>query len=329
MDKNLERNGDIFFSIVVPTYNRSSFVGKIVESFQKQSYTNFELIIVDDGSSDNTRTVIESINDSRVKYFWKKNGERGSARNFGAKLAKGDYINYFDSDDIAYPNHLEKAVEGIKHLAYPMLLHLGYEMRNEKSELIYRHKAIKGNANERILKVNYINPNPLFVHRDTLRKVTYNCDQRISGTEDWLYHLQLIARYPLLAYDNTVTNCMILHANRSMNIYSGDAVLQRNTLLLRYLNQDVIFKSKYGNKFTGIAAEMHGLAALHFVLERKRIKALKEFYKSLRMRPALMLKKRTLAILKYLLLGIGKSDNFKTNDHNAIKNIEFLDKEVQ
>lgn len=327
MDQNLVQNDHIFFSIIIPTYNRAAFVVKMVESFQRQSYQHFELVIVDDGSTDNTRAIIEKLNDERIRYFWKEKGERGSARNFGAKLAKGDYINYFDSDDIAYDNHLETAVEGIKHFKYPMLIHLGYEMRNEKNDLIYRHKPIMDNANEKILKVNYINPNPLFVHRNTLNTVSYNCDQKISGTEDWLYHLQLIARYNLFAYDTVVTNCMILHANRSMNVYSGDAVLQRNDLLIGYLKKDEVFKNKYSDKFTGIAAEMHGLAALHYVLERKRRNALTEFYNSLKLKPTLILKKRTLAIVKYLIIGIGKRDNFNTNDHNAIKNIEFLDKE--
>ena len=325
MDKNLVNSSIIFFSIVIPTYNRSSFVVKMVDSFLKQSYPHFELIIVDDGSNDNTKAVIENINDSRIKYFWKENEERGSARNFGAKLAKGDYINYFDSDDVAYPNHLEMAVEAIRHFKNPLVFHLGYEMRNENNGLIYRHKPITGSANEKILKVNYINPNPLFVHRDTLGIVCYNSDQGISGTEDWLYHLQLIARYTLLAYDKTVTNCMVLHANRSMNIYSGDAVLRRNSLLLKYLNEDSVFINKYGSKITGIAAEMHGLAALHYVLEHKRIRSLREFYISLKLSPALILKKRTLAILKYLILGVRKADEFKTNDHNAIKNIDFLE----
>lgn len=325
MDKNLVRTDNIFFSIIIPTYNRSSFVVKMIDSFLKQTYPHFELIIVDDGSNDDTKAVIENINDSRIKYFWKENGERGSARNFGAKLAKGNYINYFDSDDIAYPNHLEMAQEAIMHFKDPLVFHLGYEMRNENNGLIYRHKPITGSANEKILKVNYINPNPLFVHRDTLGSVSYNSDQGISGTEDWLYHLQLIARYTLLAYDKTITNCMVLHANRSMNIYNGDAVLRRNSLLLKYLNEDSVFINKYGSKITGIAAEMHGLAALHYVLEHKRIRSLKEFYISLKLSPPLILKKRTLAILKYLILGISKADEFKTSDHNAIKNIEFFE----
>ena len=304
MESNLIIKEDIFFSVIIPTYNRSPFVKKIVESFQKQTYPNFELIIVDDGSVDNTRTIIENIEDSRIKYFWKENGERGSARNFGAKQAKGNYLNYFDSDDIAYPNHLEKAVEGINLFNNPMLLHLGYEMRNENNGLLFRHKAINNNANERILKVNYINPNSLFIHSSTLNDVTYNCDRKIAGTEDWLYHLQLIARYKLIAYDEKITSCIIVHENRSMNNYCGDEVLNRNTLLLKYLSEDSIFKKRYRSKFNCITAEMHSLAALHYMLERKRWRSLKAFCISLFLRPTILLKRRTLGIAKHLILSL-------------------------
>src|SRR5688500_3798223 len=96
----------ILFSIVIPTYNRSVFIKKIVDCFINQSYSNFELIVVDDGSTDDTGKVLENITDSRIRYYWKENGERGAARKFGALMSKGDYINYFDCDDIAYSNHL-------------------------------------------------------------------------------------------------------------------------------------------------------------------------------------------------------------------------------
>ena len=300
MDKNLIASENIFFSIVMPTYNRAAFVVKMVESFLKQTYPHFELIIVDDGGTDNTKTIVENINDKRVNYFWKENGERGSARNFGATLAKGDYINYFDSDDVAYTNHLEVAVEAIKHFNKPSVFHLGYEMRNEDFKLKYRHKAISGCGNEKLLKSNYINPNPLFVHRNTLEFVSYNSNRGISGTEDWLYHLQLIARYTLLAYDKSVTSCMIVHANRSMNNYSGDAVLSRNTLLLKYLKEDRVFMNKYCNKISLVDAEMHGLAALHYVLQGNKLKSLKEFLISLKLNPSIIFKRRSLALMKYL-----------------------------
>ncbi|MEP7236267.1 MAG: glycosyltransferase family 2 protein [Ferruginibacter sp.] len=302
MDKNLDDNKKILFSIIIPTYNRSAFILKTIAGFLDQTYSYFELIIVDDGSTDNTAEVISTIKDERVKYFHKENGERGAARNFGAKQAAGDYINYFDSDDIAYPNHLELAYTVAIKLQQPMLFHLGYEMKNEKGEFISRPKPIKGIGNEKMLRVNYINPNPLFVHRNTLNEVEYNGDRNLSATEDWLYHLQLAARYDLIAYDDTVTSCMIQHANRSMNTYSGEAVLKRNDLLLHYLKLDERFIAKYGNRLHTVSAEMHGLAALHFVLEKKKIKAIQNLLKSFWLSPVLVFKRRTLAIIKYIFI---------------------------
>lgn len=302
MDKNLDDNKKILFSIIIPTYNRSAFILKTIDSFLNQSYPYFELIIVDDGSTDNTKEVISTIKDEHVKYFHKENGERGAARNFGAKLASGDYINYFDSDDLAYPNHLEVAYAAAIKLGKPMLFHVGYEMKNEKDELISRPKPVKGIGNEKMLKVNYINPNPLFVHRNTLTEVVYNCDRNLSATEDWLYHLQLAARYNLIAYDETITSCMIQHDNRSMNSYSGEAVLKRNDLLLHYLKLDDCFIAKYGNKLLSVSAEMHGLAALHFVLEKKKVKAIQYLVRSFWLSPVLIFKRRTLAIIKYIFI---------------------------
>jgi len=302
MDPNLDKSQKIFFSIIVPTYNRAAFIQETISSFLKQTYPYFELIIVDDGSSDNTRELINSIPDTRIKYFRKENGERGAARNFGAQMANGDYINYFDSDDIAYPNHLELAAKAIMELKNPMIFHLGFEMKNELGKLIYKSKAQKGIGNSAILKVNYINPNPLFVHQHTLAEVVYNKDRDLAGTEDWLYHLQLAARYKLYSYDEILTSCMIQHNERSMNTYSGDAVLKRSELLIYYLKQDEQFIAKCGNDLKAISAEMHGLAALHFVLEKKKRKAIKMLLKSIWLSPVIIYKRRTLAVIKYLFI---------------------------
>lgn len=292
----------ILFSIIIPTYNRSAFIVKTIDSFLQQSYPHFELIIVDDGGNDNTGEVINKIQDERVKYVRKENGERGAARNFGARLANGEYINYFDSDDLAYSNHLAEAYRAILKQKKPMLLHLGYEMKNEQGELIHKPKQFKGIGNEEMLKLNYINPNPLFIHRETLAAVTYNCDRNLSGTEDWLYHLQLAARYDLIADTTMITSCMIQHDDRSMNIYSGEAVLKRNALLQHYLQADEQFIIKYGKSLNTISAEMHGLAALHFVLENKKRKAVQSLFKSFRLAPVLVFKRRTLAVIKYLII---------------------------
>jgi len=95
-----------FFSIILPTFNRASYLEKAIGSVLSQTFEDFELIIVDDGSTDNTRTVVENWQDDRLNYFFKQNEERSIARNFGIARAHGRYVNFLDSDDYFYPHHL-------------------------------------------------------------------------------------------------------------------------------------------------------------------------------------------------------------------------------
>src|SRR5687768_455415 len=113
-----------FISVVVPSYNRADLIAKTIISLQKQTYSNYEIIIVDDGSTDGTEEVIKEILDKRTFYVRKENAERAVARNFGAKLAKGEYVNFFDSDDIALENHLQEAAGLILRFANPEWFHL-------------------------------------------------------------------------------------------------------------------------------------------------------------------------------------------------------------
>ena len=101
-------------SVVIPTYNRAYSVGKAVHSVIRQTYENLEIIIVDDGSTDNTREIIENIKDSRIVYIYQKNQRQSAARNNGVRVAKGDLIAFLDSDDIWLPEKLEKQVKAFQ-----------------------------------------------------------------------------------------------------------------------------------------------------------------------------------------------------------------------
>jgi len=103
-------------SVVIPTYNRASFLPRPLDSVLNQTFKDFEVIVVDDGSTDNTRDVIKSYRerDERVKYIWRKNGGSAKARNTGMKIAKGIYIAELDSDDRYYPNTLEEMVKALE-----------------------------------------------------------------------------------------------------------------------------------------------------------------------------------------------------------------------
>src|SRR5690554_3150909 len=98
---------NILFSVIIPTYNRASLITKTIESVIDQSYQNFEIIVVDDGSTDNTKEVVKLIMDPRLKYFYVENGERGRARNIGTFHAEGKYVTFLDSDDLWYSLGLE------------------------------------------------------------------------------------------------------------------------------------------------------------------------------------------------------------------------------
>ena len=95
-------------SVIIPSYNREKTIVEAIQSVLNQTYTDLEVIIVDDGSSDNTRVVIQSIHDSRVKYFYQENAGACIARNNGIQFAKGEYIAFHDSDDIWRKDKLEK-----------------------------------------------------------------------------------------------------------------------------------------------------------------------------------------------------------------------------
>ena len=103
-------------SIILPTYNRAHTLRKAVDSILNQTYKDFELIVVDDGSTDDTYNLIKSINDYRIVYVkHEKNKGAAAARNTGIKLAKGKYIAFQDSDDEWYSHKLEKQMEIIEN----------------------------------------------------------------------------------------------------------------------------------------------------------------------------------------------------------------------
>lgn len=124
-------------SCIIPTYNRSVLLEDAIASILVQSYTDWELIIVDDQSTDNTKDLINKylVRDSRIKYF-KNPGKGGSsARNYGIKKAKGDYIAFLDDDDVCLPHRFESQLDVAKKLRSRFVVS-GYQVRNRSGEVI-------------------------------------------------------------------------------------------------------------------------------------------------------------------------------------------------
>lgn len=96
------------FSIIIPLYNKAAYIGEVVESVLAQSFQDFELVVVDDCSTDNSAEIVTSYNDKRIRLLKKSNGGVSSARNYGIRNSTGDIVCFLDADDLWRPNYLEE-----------------------------------------------------------------------------------------------------------------------------------------------------------------------------------------------------------------------------
>ena len=96
-------------SIIVPCYNAQDYIKNCIDSIKNQTYQDFEVLMIDDGSKDNTKKIIqkEIKDDQRFSYFYKKNGGLSDARNYGLTRAKGEYVCFIDSDDYISQDYVE------------------------------------------------------------------------------------------------------------------------------------------------------------------------------------------------------------------------------
>jgi len=97
----------IYFSIVIPLYNKSNYIEKTLRSVLNQTFTNYEIIIINDGSTDESESKVNGFNDDRIQLYNQKNQGAAMARNLGIEKAKHDYIAFLDADDLWMENHLE------------------------------------------------------------------------------------------------------------------------------------------------------------------------------------------------------------------------------
>ncbi|ADG70240.1 glycosyltransferase [Brachyspira murdochii] len=122
-------------SIIIPVYNGENYIKDAINSALNQTYRNIEVIVVDDGSKDDTANIVKSFRD-KITYIYKNNGGVASALNYAIKEAKGDYISWLSHDDIYYPNKIEEEVNELENIDDKTVIYSGFEFVNEKLELI-------------------------------------------------------------------------------------------------------------------------------------------------------------------------------------------------
>jgi glycosyltransferase involved in cell wall biosynthesis len=97
-----------FFTVIIPLYNKENFIENTLKSVFAQTFEDYEIILINDGSTDNSETIVLKYQDKRIRYFSKENQGVSKTRNFGIKLAESDYICFLDADDYWFPTFLEE-----------------------------------------------------------------------------------------------------------------------------------------------------------------------------------------------------------------------------
>lgn len=129
-------------SVIVPTYNRARLIQEAIDSVLSQDYPNFELIVIDDGSTDNTAAIVGTINDLRLRYVQQNNRGRSNARNHALSLARGDFITFLDSDDLYLPRKISLQVDYLlTHPGTGMIYTSAYCIDDDGNMLQHKYEA--------------------------------------------------------------------------------------------------------------------------------------------------------------------------------------------
>lgn len=186
-------------SVVIPTYNRAQLIARSIKSVLSQTYQDFEIIIVDDGSTDNTEEVVSSFNDERIRYIrHEKNKGEAAARNTGIKAAKAEFIASQDSDDEWLPEKLAKQVNILKDASPKVgVVYTGFwKIENNKKTYIPFSwvNQKEGDIHKELLKGNFIGSPVTLVRKECFEKVGM-FDENLFNVVDWEMWLRVSKYY--------------------------------------------------------------------------------------------------------------------------------------
>jgi glycosyltransferase involved in cell wall biosynthesis len=242
-------------SVVIPAYKRGHVIERAIESILAQTHQNFEILVVDDNSQDDTESVVASLakKEPRIRYFC-HDTNRGAqaARNTGAKAAQGEWIAFLDSDDYFTPNSLEVRMltaqnEGVKVVHSKCLV-----IESDESTTAYESPPLSGYIYRELL----INPGPLYsgllIAKEALEKVSY-LDEQIVSYQDWDTVIRLAKYYlfgfvaePTFIYDcrgdDTISKNVVREAEGYRQVFNKhffEIVMQLDPRTVAYHYQNI------------------------------------------------------------------------------------------
>lgn len=192
-----------FFSVIIPVFNKEQFLEKTLQSVLNQTFSDFEIIIVNDGSTDESETKILKFEDSRIRYFSKPNEGVSMAKNLGIEKSSSDFICFLDADDYWYPAFLETIHHYIQKFPEQKVFGTAYEIETTKKVLPAQYSIDKTNDIEIVdyfkssLKESLICTSSVAIHKDVFKAVaTFNA--ALKNLEDIDLWIRIGLKYPIV-----------------------------------------------------------------------------------------------------------------------------------
>lgn len=225
-------------SVIIPTYNRVHLIGGAIQSVLDQSYKDFEIIVVDDGSTDNTEEVIKEFQeqDKRIVYIrHEKNKGAAAARNTGIKAARGKYIGFQDSDDEWFPEKLEKQIKIFENASPEVGVVYTSFWRIEKTKRTYipptRVTQKEGNIHSELLKGNFIGTPVSLIKKECFKKGGM-FDESLPRLQDWELVIRLSKYYNFKCVDEPLLISYYqpysISANRKALVRALELILEKH-----------------------------------------------------------------------------------------------------
>ncbi|MBI4970833.1 MAG: glycosyltransferase family 2 protein [Candidatus Omnitrophica bacterium] len=254
-------------SVIIPTYNRKELVRRAIQSVLNQTFKKYALIVVDDGSTDQTDKILKEFKGAKIHFYRQDRKGVSAARNRGIRESRGELIAFLDSDDVWHPKKLEVQVDFFRKNPTAMIAQTEEEWIRDgrPANPMKKHKKYSGDIFRASLPLCIVSPSAVMMRRELFDKVGY-FDDRLSACEDYDMWLRVAARYPIYLIEGRLTIKYGGHADQlsrtvpSLDKYRIQSMLKLldSKILTPEQRKWTIEELKYKAKIYGEGCIKHG-----------------------------------------------------------------------
>lgn len=290
-------------SVIVPAYNAEATILETLRSIQDQTFTDFELIVINDGSTDGTLALLEQVQDDRLRVFSYPNGGLPVARNRGIQRATGEFISFIDADDLWTVDKLERQLQALQQHPEAGVAYSWTAFIDEHSRFLYAREplAFSGNVYPQVLVDNFISNGSNILLRRQLVEAIGDFDPTLKSGEDWDFYIRLAAKTQFAV----VPQYQILYRKSSSSMSSKVGVMEANILTVIDRAFQKAPPELQGLRNPTLANNYRFFAKLHFehAADRQGLQAAEQrLTQAIQLNPRILGDRETCSLIVKLLL---------------------------